>query len=463
MKIYNTLTKRKEEFVPLEPGVVKMYVCGPTVYNYFHIGNGRTFSFFDVVRRYFEYSGYKVIFVQNITDVDDKLIAQSIKENIPMPKLAEKYKKAFFADIAKLEMKKADHYPIATEFIGEMIRLIKQLEDNGFAYEKNGDVYFSVNSYKNYGQLSRKKIDELQAGARVEENFQKRDPADFTLWKKAKVGEPKWESPWGAGRPGWHTECVVMSRKILGETFDIHGGAIDLIFPHHENELAQARVSSDQDFVKYWMHGGFLNISGEKMSKSLDNFFLTRDVLNKFKPETIRFFFLSKHYRSSIDYNEDIIKESENAMKTLYSALEAIDYLSFMDEEPDYSEIQNSLKNKFIDSMDDDFNSAKAIAVLFELVKIIKNPDEILAQKKQSAHLLTELGKVLGFFRSLEVKLTSNLDHLSEELIELLLKYRISLKKDKNWELADSIRTDLNKLGIEIKDTSDGSIWNYIK
>ncbi|OQX70655.1 MAG: cysteine--tRNA ligase, partial [Candidatus Cloacimonas sp. 4484_275] len=259
MKIYNTMTRKKEEFKTIEKNTVKMYVCGPTVYNYFHIGNARPFLFFDVVRRYFEYAGYKVIYTQNMTDIDDKLIEQSKKENIPVSKIAEKYIKAFYEDTAALDIKKVDHQPKATEFIGEMIKLIRELEEKGYAYQSGGDVYFSVSKVKDYGKLSGKKLDELRAGARVEENVQKQHPADFTLWKKAKPGEPKWKSPWGEGRPGWHTECVVMSRHYLGETFDIHGGGSDLVFPHHENEIAQAEAVSGKPLANYWMHNGYLN------------------------------------------------------------------------------------------------------------------------------------------------------------------------------------------------------------
>ena len=458
MKIYNSLSRKKEEFIPIEPGKVKMYVCGPTVYNYFHIGNARTFLFFDVVRRYFEFKGYEVIYVQNITDVDDRLINQSIKEKIPVSEIAEKYIKAFFDDIKALGLGKATFYPKATEFMNEMIDLIAELKKKGFAYEVNGDVYFSVTSFKKYGKLSGKKLADLKTGARVEENLQKRHPADFTLWKKAKPNEPSWQSPWGKGRPGWHTECVVISQKILGESFDIHCGAVDLVFPHHENEIAQAEALNGKPFVNYWMHGGFLNISGEKMSKSLDNFFLTRDVLKKFDAETIRFFFLSKNYRSQIDFNEDILRESAQAMKNLYSFLQQVDYLSFMNENPEYSENQIQLKAEFINAMDDDFNTAKAIAVMFKIRNLLAHNKE--NELRQYAHLLVELGQVLGFFSNIEEKLKQNLSDMSEELIELLIKYRTIFKKEKNWKYADQVREDLDKLGIKLKDTKTGTEWS---
>ena len=454
MKIYNTLTKKKDEFVPVMPGKVKIYLCGPTVYNYFHIGNARTFLFFDMVRKYFIYRGFDVTYVQNITDIDDNLINQSKKENIPVPKIAEKYIKAFLDDTAAIGISPADHNPKATEYLAEMIGLIKGLEKKGFAYEINGDVYFSIEADKTYGELSGKNIEDLQVGARVEENTQKKHPADFTLWKKAKPGEPKWQSPWGEGRPGWHTECVVMSQKLLGETFDIHGGAIDLIFPHHENEIAQSRGANGCIHANYWMHGGFLNITGEKMSKSLDNFFLTRDVLKKFEAETIRFFFLSKHYRSSIDYNEDLLQESEQAVKNFYAALRKVGYPILRDEVPEYSADQLKMKQTFIKAMDDDFNTAIAISVLFEAAKKARNTDDA-----NYAHLLVELGNVLGFFTDLESKLKDKVDSISNDLIQLLIDYRIRFKKEKNWAMADAIRDDLKKLGIQLKDTPAGTEW----
>ncbi|MDO9577544.1 MAG: cysteine--tRNA ligase [Candidatus Cloacimonadales bacterium] len=454
MKIYNTLTRKKEEFVPVTSGKVKIYLCGPTVYNYFHIGNARTFLFFDVVRKYFIYKGFDVTYVQNITDIDDNLINQSNKEKIPVPKIAEKYIKAFLDDTAAIGISPADHNPKATEYLAEMIGLIKDLEKKGFAYEVNGDVYFSIEADKTYGELSGKNIEDLQVGARVEENTQKKHPGDFTLWKKAKPGEPKWQSPWGEGRPGWHTECVVMSQKLLGKTFDIHGGAIDLIFPHHENEIAQSRGANNCLHANYWMHGGFLNITGEKMSKSLDNFFLTRDVLKKFDAETIRFFFLSKHYRSSIDYNEAILQESEQAVKNFYSALRKVGYQILRDEVPEYTEDQLKMKETFINAMDDDFNTAIAISVLFEAAKKARNTDDA-----NYAHLLVELGSVLGFFTDLESKLKDNVDSISNDLIQLLIDYRNRFKKEKNWALADAIRDDLKKLGIQLKDTAAGTEW----
>lgn len=457
MKIYNTLTKKKEEFVPIEEGKAKIYVCGPTVYNYFHIGNARTFLFFDVVRRYFIYRGFEVTYVQNITDIDDKLIDQSIKESIPVKQIAGKYIDAFLEDTQAIGIEKADHNPKATEYISEMIALIKDLVEKGKAYEIEGDVYFDIKSVPSYGELSRKKIDDLQAGARVEANTLKKHPGDFTLWKKAKPGEPRWQSPWGEGRPGWHTECVVMSRNLLGETFDIHGGAIDLIFPHHENEIAQAKASTGCTHAKYWMHGGFLNISGEKMSKSLDNFFLTRDVLKKFNAGTIRFFFLSKHYRNPIDYSLEIMQESQQAMNAFYKALKSVDYLSYIQQEYNFNSEQIELEKTFIMAMDDDFNTAKAIAVMFDITKKLRATGEI-----EFAHLLVKLGRILGFFSDLETSLKTDVDSISVDLIELLIKYRVQFKQEKNWQMADAIRDDLKAIGIQLKDSADATEWEKI-
>jgi len=458
MKIYNTLNNRKEDFVPVTPKHVKMYVCGPTVYNYFHIGNARPLIFFDVVRNYLQYSGFDVTLVRNITDIDDKLIDQSIREEIPVKEIAEKYISAFYKDCEALEIAPADHHPHATKFIGEMIKLIRKLEKIEMAYEVNGDVYFEVNKAEGYGKLSGKKLEDLQAGARVQANQQKRNAADFTLWKTAKPGEPFWNSPWGEGRPGWHTECVVMSNKYLGDTFDIHGGGIDLVFPHHENELAQAEAINKKPLANYWMHNGYLNIDGKKMSKSLNNFFTARDILKKYSAEAIRFFFLSKHYRSPIDFNEQIIIESSQAVKTLYSALDEVDYLSFKDEEATYSEEQKQIITEFKTAMDDDFNTAKAISVFYKLAKTIKKCDSPEEQKNYT-HLLVELGNVLGFFQDLENKLKKNLNETTEKLVELFINYRSDAKKDRNWQLADKIRNDLQSIGIELKDTAKGTEW----
>lgn len=460
MIIYNTQTRKKEEFIPLHPGKVSLYACGPTVYNYFHIGNARAFIFFDVVHRYFLYRGYDVTYVQNITDIDDKIIAQANEEGISFQDVADKYAKAFLQDCAELGIKKPTHQPRATEVMDEIIAYIDALVKHGFAYESNGDVYFDTSSYTEYGSLSGKKTEEQLAGARVAENMSKRNATDFTLWKKSKPGEPVWQSPWGEGRPGWHTECVVMSQKYLGESFDIHGGGIDLVFPHHENELAQAKALSGKPLANYWMHNGFLNIDGEKMSKSLKNFFTARDILAEYDAEAIRFFFLSKHYRSPIDFTRELIDESNRAVQNFYAALKSVDYLLHRADNLVLDDELRALEADFIKAMEDDFNTAKAIAVLFELSKISKSTTLDIALRINSALLLVKLGEVLGFFANIESRLSSKIADLSASLVELFITYRNKARLDKDWALSDLIRNDLAKLGIEIKDTPGGSTWS---
>ena len=456
MKLYNTMTRQKEEFRPLIDGKLSLYACGPTVYNYFHIGNARAFLFFDVVRRYFEYLGYDVTYVQNITDIDDKIIAQSIEEGRDFSEIAGKYTKAFLEDSLALGIKPPTVQPRATEVIPEIIDLIALLVDKGFAYESEGDVYFSASSLPDYGSLSGKKIDEQLAGARVEENTRKRHPADFTLWKKSKLGEPVWNSPWGEGRPGWHSECVIMGQKYLGQTFDIHGGGIDLVFPHHENELAQARAITGKPLANYWMHNGFLNIEGEKMSKSLNNFFTARDILAQYSPEAIRFFFLSKHYRSPIDFNRELILESDRAVKNLYGAIKSV----YTKIPATFDDLNTAAEAEFRSAMDDDFNTARAIAVLFDLARSAKNETLSGVAREQAATTLIKLGRVLGFFRELQQSLEDKTPDLSRQLIDLLISYRLEARAAKDWAKSDKIRDDLAVLGILIKDTKEGSTWN---
>lgn len=453
------MTRRKEEFVPLEPGKLRLYACGPTVYNYFHIGNARAFMFFDIVRRYFQYRGYEVTYVQNITDIDDRIIAQSIEEGIDFPQIGAKYTAAYSEDIAALGIHLPDHLPKATDFVPEMVDFITQLVVKGHAYEVNGDVYFDTASLPEYGKLSGKKTEDQMAGARVEENYQKRHSADFTLWKRSKPGEPFWQSPWGEGRPGWHTECVVMSRKYLGESFDIHGGGIDLSFPHHENELAQALAINGKPLAKYWMHNGFLNIDGEKMSKSLKNFFTARDILREYDAESVRLFFLSKHYRSPIDFDRDLIAEADRAVKKLYSALKSVDaeQLLLLSNADDHT---TPAEQEFRAAMDDDLNTAKALAVLFELAHKTRNATLPMEQRLFSAHCLVKLGRVLGFFHQLEHKLITQTGDLSKELIELIISYRREVRQNKDWTMSDRIRDDLAKLGIILKDAKDGCQWS---
>lgn len=459
MKLYNTKSRSKEEFIPLQEGKLKLYACGPTVYNYFHIGNARAFIFFDVVRRYFEYLGYSVTYVQNITDIDDKIIDQAIAENKDFSKIADKYTAAFLKDCRSLGIKSPTHQPRATETMPQIIELIQTLETKGNAYEVDGDVYFDTASLPEYGYLSGKQIDDQMVGARVAENTAKRHPADFTLWKKSKPGEPFWQSPWGNGRPGWHTECVVMSQHYLGETFDIHGGGIDLVFPHHENENAQAMALTGKPLARYWMHNGFLNVDGEKMSKSLKNFFTTRDILKEYDAEAIRHFFLSKHYRSPIDFTRELIEESHKAIQNFYKALkdhkvQSLHEVNLIDTE------LISIEGSFKDAMNDDFNTAKAMAILFDLSHKARNQSLNEDFRKQAAHLMLKLGAVLGFFQIDSKEQESKMPDITIALIDLILSYRTQARTDKNWQLSDKIRNDLHQLGIVIEDGPDGSSWS---
>lgn len=456
MLLYNTSKRTKEEFVPKEPGKVKIYACGPTVYDYFHIGNARAFVTFDVLRRYFEFRGYDVDYVQNITDIDDKIIARSLEEKVPFIQIADKFAQAFLDDSAALGIKKPTHQPRATEVLPDIINVIQALVEKGFAYEVEGDVYFDTTALPEYGSLSGKKRDEQLPGARITENLKKRNPADFTLWKASKPGEPVWQGPWGEGRPGWHTECVVMGQKFLGDSFDIHGGGIDLVFPHHENEQAQALALTGKPLANYWMHNGFLNIDGDKMSKSLDNFFTARDILEKHSAEAIRFFFLSKHYRSPIDFTPQIIEESERAVQNFHEALRGIAFGKISVEADSSFEEQ---EKAFIQAMDDDLNTARALAVLFELTRSVKNEKLPREKREQAALILVKLGGVLGFFTDLENRLNEELPDLSRQLIELLLKYRKQARQNKDWALSDRIRDDLAALGVEIRDTPQGCEW----
>ncbi len=459
LRIYNTLTRKKEEFTPLEAGKVKLYACGPTVYNYFHIGNARAFLTFDMVRRYLEYKGFEVTYVQNITDIEDKIIAQSIEEKQPFSVVAAKYANAFLEDTARLGLKQPHHQPKASEYVDKMIVFIGAQVENGFAYESGGDVYFEVGKLPQYGQLSGKKTEDQKAGARVEENELKRNPADFTLWKASKPGEPSWDSPWGKGRPGWHTECVVMSKDLLGLPFDIHGGGTDLMFPHHENELAQALAVTGKPLANYWMHNGFLNIEGEKMSKSLQNFFTAREILDVYDAEAIRFFFLSKHYRSPIDFNRELIEESDKAVKNFYSALSDLDWLNV---DPDSIEVPHAFGKytaEFTEAMDDDFNSARALAVLFELTTRIRSDAVPAAEKPPYAKVLVELGSVLGFFQNLPARLTKTISPELQKRIEYLVEQRNQARQNKDWAASDRLRDELIALGVELKDTKDGTVW----
>lgn len=464
IKFHNTLTGKKEEFIPLEPGKVKMYACGPTVYDYFHIGNARTFIIFDALRKYLEYRGYDVTFVQNFTDVDDKIINRAKEEGVPPGEISEKFIQIYFEDSKTLGIEKADIYPKVTENIEEIIEFIGELMDKGYAYESGGDVYFDVSKYEDYGKLSKQNLEELQLGARVEVSEQKRNPLDFVLWKAAKPGELSWESPWGAGRPGWHIECSTMSNKYLGETIDIHGGGRDLIFPHHENEIAQSEARSGKPFANYWLHVGYLNIDDKKMSKSLGNFFTPREIAKEFDLENFRFLILSAHYRNPVNFNRELLESAKNGLDRLYTGKNNLEYLIEnaedripMENEKEWLENLKQYKNRFNEVMDDDFNTADGIAVIFDLVREINtNVDEKAAKQilQEAYDLFMELTSVLGLLGKKEETL--------EEDIERLIEERQKARKEKNFELSDKIRDDLKEKGIILEDTPQGVKWRRV-
>ena len=470
IRVYNTMSGQLEEFKTVEEGKVKMYVCGPTVYNYIHIGNARPIIFFDTVRRYLEYRGYDVKYVSNFTDVDDKIINKANEEGVAIDEIVKRYIAAFFEDTAKLNLKEEGMIrPKATENIGEMIKMIKNLESNGYAYAVDGDVYFEVEKYDDYAALSHHNIDDLKAGARIDIDDRKKSPVDFALWKSAKEGEPFWNSPWGKGRPGWHIECSAMSKKYLGDTFDIHGGGQDLIFPHHENEIAQSKCSHGGEYGRYWMHNGYLNIRGEKMSKSKGNFFTLRDILKDYEGNIIRFFMLSSHYRKPIDFSDEELNMAKTAIERIENTILRAEEV--LKETPtdvtenlqEISEFLETSKKKFEDGMDDDFNTAIAIGTVFEMVKEINRFIDLTQKSKEGLQVLrnsVEFIKqividVLGIKLNLEMKV----EGLSNELVELILDLRMNAKKDKNFALADDIRNRLADLGIEIKDGKDKTAW----
>ncbi|MDU5260985.1 MAG: cysteine--tRNA ligase, partial [Clostridium celatum] len=375
MKIYNSLTRKKEEFIPLNPGKVNMYVCGPTVYNYFHIGNGRTFIVFDTIRRYMEYRGYEVNFVQNFTDIDDKMINKANEENTTVKEIGDKYICEYYKDADGLNIKRATTNPRATEYISEIIEFVSGLIEKGYAYEVNGDVYFRTKKFEGYGQLIGQNLDDLQAGARINVDERKEDPMDFAIWKAQKPGEPAWECPWGLGRPGWHIECSCMAKKLLGDTIDIHAGGMDLAFPHHENEIAQSEALTGKKFAKYWMHAAFLNVNNQKMSKSLNNFLTARDALKQYDADVIRFLMLSGHYRIQLNFSSELLESAKASVERLYNAIGNLENLisevkneKMTDEEVKYLESLDAYRQRYIEKMDDDFNTADAISVLFDLI-----------------------------------------------------------------------------------------------
>ncbi|MFU0824327.1 cysteine--tRNA ligase [Clostridium sp.] len=465
MKIFNTMTRQKEEFVSIKPNEITMYVCGPTVYNYFHIGNARTFLVFDTIRRYFEYRGYKVRFVQNFTDIDDKMIKRANEENTTVRELGDRYIEEYYKDADGLNIERATVNPRATEYIEEIIKFIQDLIDKGYAYEVDGDVYFSTKKFKEYGKLSGQNLDDLQAGARISVDERKKDPMDFAVWKSEKPGEPSWNSPWGKGRPGWHIECSCMAHKILGDTIDIHAGGADLVFPHHENEIAQSEARSGKPFANYWMHSAYLNINNKKMSKSLNNFFTTREILQNYDAEVVRLFMLSAHYRTPLNFSDELLESAKASKERLYNAIGNLERLidevkteNLKEEEKAYIDNLNAYKDKYIDKMDDDFNTADAIAVIFDLIKDINTNVGVDSSKeliKYCLDLIRELGKPLGILQK------STIEDLNSE-IEALIEERQQARKNKNWALADKIRDDLKARGIVLEDTPQGVRWKKV-
>lgn len=462
MKIYNTLTRKKEEFVPIEPGKVKIYACGPTVYNFIHIGNARPICVFDTLRRYFEWRGYDVRFVQNFTDIDDKLIKRANEENTTVPEIAAKYIAEYMTDAKGLGVREATVHPKATETIDEIISVISTLVEKGFAYASEGSVYFRSRRFKEYGKLSHMPIEDLESGSRVDVSEHKEDQLDFALWKAAKPGEPYWESPWGQGRPGWHIECTAMIRKHLGETIDIHCGGSDLIFPHHENEIAQGECCSGKDYAHYWMHNGFINVDNRKMSKSLGNFFTTREVANKFGYEPIKFMMLQAHYRNPINYSYDIIEQCRAALDRLYTCRDNLDFALSHAVDSDAGEQEfiaaaDARREAFIAAMEDDLNTADAIAALFEFAR---DCNSFFAEPKSKAaaeyavKLFDELSDVLGLLYNRKKE-----EDLDSE-IEALIEKRQEARKSKDFKTADAIRDELKSKGIVIEDTPQGIKWH---
>ena len=465
MRIYNTLTRQKEEFIPIIPGEVKMYVCGPTVYNFFHIGNGRTFIVFDTIRRYLEYRGYKVTFIQNFTDIDDKMINKANDEGITVKELGDKYIKEYYQDADALQIERATVNPRATEYIEDIIKFVEELIEAGFAYEVDGDVYYSTKKFSDYGKLAGQNLDDLQAGARISVDERKKDPMDFAVWKSQKPGEPAWESPWGLGRPGWHIECSCMAKKLLGDTIDIHAGGMDLKFPHHENEIAQSEAVTGKPFAHYWIHSAFVNVDNKKMSKSLNNFFTAREILEEYDADVVRFLMLSGHYRIQINFTKELLDSAKASIERLYNCINNLENLkeevnkkTMDNEEQDYLKSLDKYRERFIEKMDDDFNTADAISVLFDLTKDINNNINInssveLCEKAEA--LIRELGNPLGILQN----------HIKKDLeaeIQELIDKRQQARKDKDFALSDKIRDDLKNRNIVLEDTPQGVRWKKI-
>ena len=478
MKLYNTMTNKIEEFKTIEENKVKMYVCGPTVYNYIHLGNARPIVVFDTLARYFKYKGMEVNYVQNFTDVDDKIINKSMEEGTSASEVSEKYIKCFFEDINRLNILESVKRPKVTENMAEIIEIIQKLIDNGFAYEKDGDVYFEVKKYKDYGKLSNQKIEELELGARIDVSEIKKNPMDFALWKKKKKeGEPFWESPWGQGRPGWHIECSAMAKKYLGDTFDIHGGGQDLVFPHHENEIAQSKCAYHGNFANYWLHNGFIQINGDKMSKSLGNFFLLREILEKFSGNVVRLFILSTHYRKPINFSFENMEDTKKALQNIVKSMNKFEAIigKYKNEKTaeitnlDFSQKIDEFDKKFEDVMDEDMNTPQALATIFDQIRetnkfISVNKDELSKIYSEIEKSYESLKRKIGNVFGIEIEMENSAKEedgenmeLTKKLIELLIKLRSEARSEKNFKLSDEIRDELKVLGVEIKDNRDGT------
>ncbi|HHV46383.1 MAG TPA: cysteine--tRNA ligase [Tissierellia bacterium] len=465
MKLYNTLTRKKEEFKPIKDGLVTMYVCGPTVYNYIHVGNARPLVVFDTLRRYFIYKGYDVKYVVNFTDIDDKLINKAREEGTTVKDLADKYINEFIKDAEGLSLYEENTiHPRATEYINMIIKFVDGLIKKGAAYNVDGNVYFDITKAQDYGKLSRKNIEELKSGARIEVNEEKKNPMDFALWKKEKEGEPSWDSPWGKGRPGWHIECSVMAKELLGDTIDIHAGGEDLQFPHHENEIAQSETLTEKPFANYWLHNAMINVENKKMSKSEKNFFTVREISEEYDLEVLRFFILSAHYRNPVNFSRDLMEQSKKALERLYNGKNNLEYLlsKAEDREPDdkEKEMMNQIsqyENSFIESMEDDLNTADAIASLFDIVKYSNsnfNEKTAKAVIQYTYNILMKLSKILGI-------LSKKDQILEDEILELIERRNIA-RKEKNYQLADRIRDELKERGIILEDTPSGVKWKRI-
>lgn len=474
IRIYNTLTRKKEAFQSIEPGKVNMYVCGPTVYDSCHIGHARSAVVFDVIGRHLESRGYGVNYVRNFTDVDDKIIRRAQELNTDCTTISEKYIQEFYEDMDALFVRRATIEPRATEHIGDILKIINLLMEKKVAYEVDGDVYFSVESFDGYGKLSGRRLEDMMAGARVDVDERKKNPFDFALWKAAKPGEPSWDSPWGKGRPGWHIECSGMSSRYLGETFDIHGGGKDLIFPHHENEIAQSEAAFGVQFVRYWAHNGFVNINHEKMSKSLGNFLLIRDILKTYHPEAVRLFLLSSHYRSPVDFTPQAMDEAETALEKIYGVMARIESVN-IDPTSDENQRKSEYWQRFQDALDDDFNTAQGIGIIFEMVRSVNRildeaegdlSAENAADIQSVYNDFSRMGKILGILNMdtesyFGEKKQQGLENASVDAawVEKMIQERADARKSKNWKRADEIRDELDKMNIQLEDRPDGTVW----